>query len=214
MDIRTVFAHPQVLLVFVALATMVATQFSSTILLLDFSDQSVVFGVRNISLAYGFNLTGSSPITGGGTGNTPWRAQPQNFPRLAEYSEDASSGDDFQDTGETFRALLPLRSAENRRALRSYFGPANVLYSRVPCVQPTVQLRSTTVIRIVGDSRSLSEHSLLRSPESHYILGNARVARNHSMVIPLQNTALAKDPLSAEGVDFNSLLKIPVPYSR
>jgi len=38
MDIRIVFSHPQVLLIFMALAIMVATQFSSTILLLDFSD--------------------------------------------------------------------------------------------------------------------------------------------------------------------------------
>lgn len=150
-NLTSLAPRPHILLIFVILATTIASQFSSTLLLLDFTNQNVLLGLTAINVTYGMNAFGPNSASSAGTGNNFWRASPQRYPRFAEYSESSFTGEDMQDTGATFRALLPFQSDQDRKSLRNYSGPATVLNSRVVCVRPLLQLWTTQVINIVGD---------------------------------------------------------------
>ncbi|KAH7093671.1 hypothetical protein FB567DRAFT_610247 [Paraphoma chrysanthemicola] len=130
---------PYSALIIVAILNAFALQFTSTILLQDFNDTSVVRPQQPAPIAFGIDeyaKFGSKANPYGGTDY--WKNGPSSYPRFAEYKEAGSTGVNWLDTGKTYRGFLPFREASARSELRSYTGPMMILDARVVCVKPTV----------------------------------------------------------------------------
>ncbi|TPX11795.1 uncharacterized protein E0L32_007532 [Thyridium curvatum] len=103
-------------------------QFLSTLLLSDFHSTTIK-GLMNITAIADYE-TSASPST------NYFAAAPAANWRFAEEPGSYVSGDAFQDTGNTYRASMPLTTEAQRTSLRDFQGPAEVLNFRVLCASP------------------------------------------------------------------------------
>ena len=120
-----------------AVLVTVASQFTSTILLSDFGFMVIDGNVTVTELQY-------NPDTPN-WGSNYWLSRPSSYPRFAEYYTPPLEGEDFVDTGPTYRAFLPIQSPQDRSSLRKYQGPAVILDARVTCVRPSINISSVVV---------------------------------------------------------------------
>jgi hypothetical protein len=120
-----------------ALVTM-ASHFISTILLSDFNTVSFPGSVQSSMVAF------SMFTEAGGIYNEITRTAPRAYPRFAEYHEPPEVGDGFDDTGPTYRALMPFQEGGMRTTLRQYEGPASVYDARIICVSPALEIYNLT----------------------------------------------------------------------
>ncbi|KAL8398639.1 hypothetical protein RB596_005970 [Gaeumannomyces avenae] len=121
-------------LLFLLLIVSGVTQFSSTLLVADISTVKVLgnYNTSNSSLTLA-----TREILGDKSGATNhWLGRAPAYPRFAEDPGSAVQGEDYFDTGTTVRAFLPLDSASQRTALRSYAGVTSAFDARVACVRP------------------------------------------------------------------------------
>ncbi|KAF3929134.1 hypothetical protein ABW20_dc0110569 [Dactylellina cionopaga] len=131
------------------LLVIILCQFMSTILLSDFDIKRIPGTPSNSSRKFttgGFGALAAYHETGEHhqydtdyqfVGVDPWVTGVQYFPRFAEYSRGPPViSENFYDTGHIYRALLPVRSSDQRSTIRNYTGPATVINSRVICVRP------------------------------------------------------------------------------
>lgn len=149
-----------VAIVSIAFLTLVALQFTSTLLLGDFSATDVVIGTTQDSLAFGVtalpngsvDTNAASSYALSSTGIDPWRSSPATYVRFAELSQSPSKGPDYVDTGSSLRAFVPLRLPDDRSALRNFTGPATVVDTRVICIAPSIMIYK---VQMSADSASL-----------------------------------------------------------
>ncbi|KAK0707763.1 hypothetical protein B0H67DRAFT_556394 [Lasiosphaeris hirsuta] len=122
-------------LIFTTSLIAIATTFTSSILLADFGNISML-SLPTVSFV-GFtngNINSAVEI---------WRSPPGGYERFAEYTESGRAvGEHVDDTGLTVRVPLPMAASEERESLRSYTGPATVFDHRVICLAPQLTLLS------------------------------------------------------------------------
>ncbi|KAI0518298.1 hypothetical protein F5B22DRAFT_645063 [Xylaria bambusicola] len=118
----------------------IAVQFSSTILLSDLKEGSLVgfpsYSQRNLTMP-----KDQDDSLGG------WTRPPHDFSLFGElYSEYTAEPDSngVSDTESKRHAMLPYTEAANRTATRNYKGPALVYSSRVACMPPTIVAEIST----------------------------------------------------------------------
>lgn len=126
------------------------------------------------NMSYGFTFerlgTGPQPSPLIGSAFNYWLKKPSSSEIFAEYSQPGKPGEDFDDTGPTIRAFLPVALQSEREALRSFRGMARVVDTRVVCVRPTFNARfcsedstSSNTLYICGnvtaDLSNLPQHS-------------------------------------------------------
>jgi hypothetical protein len=125
---------------------LVATsQFSSTLLVVDFQLFQLISFPKHIS--YGYTtwvhlsdgaLSTDDPLT---RNDDEWSRVPVQSPIFAEYSEPGQLKDNIDDTGLSLRALLPMNSQSQRESVHSFSGMARILDCRVLCVQPKFSIK-------------------------------------------------------------------------
>ncbi|KAI3318114.1 hypothetical protein HD806DRAFT_513138 [Xylariaceae sp. AK1471] len=123
---------PEVNLILVLVVGNIAAQLSSTILLSDLHDYSLV-GFAN-ETQRNLSITSSG---GGPTGR--WSLPPKDISLFGEiYSGYTATPNSFglSDTGVKRHSMLPF--TEDRTAIRSYQGPSLVMSSRVACMPPVI----------------------------------------------------------------------------
>ncbi|KAI0532110.1 hypothetical protein GGR58DRAFT_517988 [Xylaria digitata] len=126
--------HPESILIVLLGLVALGIQFTSTILLSDLRDASLVQFPSTVLLNLTATVDTLTEI------KTPyWSQRPRAFPSFGEsppgyFAQPNERG--LSDTGLKRRALLPFSDAENRTSLRSYEGQAFVLSSRVACMPP------------------------------------------------------------------------------
>ena len=117
--------------------TSTLLQFSSKILLFDFSIAPMTGSIQELVVPYG--IRDISDIATNPEACMDYlgycRSKPGGFPAFGEYLEPTSDEDEFHDTGLTMRTFLPVISETQRSILRDYRGPATVVDSRMVCVE-------------------------------------------------------------------------------
>jgi len=127
------------------LALAVASQFTSTILLLDFKPNKIAGEVQRRDIAFGLRIANNSQSPSSQGGNNFWQTTPSTYPRFAELAERPVLAEGISDTGSTLRAYVPFGSEIDRGNLRNYSGVATVQETRVVCVRPNIRLTSVKV---------------------------------------------------------------------
>ncbi|KAK4938818.1 hypothetical protein LTR10_020825 [Elasticomyces elasticus] len=143
---RTTFIEtPSRLLLILLLLFTLASQFTSTILLSDLGQGTVVAPSTRSTNTSGFSYAGAeynnlsndfenanSPYF---TSPNYWTTDPTVFQSFAEYSEPGFPSDDVDDTGLTLRAFLPFADTTSRQSIREFQGMASVFDTRVVCTR-------------------------------------------------------------------------------
>ncbi|KAF5243568.1 hypothetical protein FANTH_8147 [Fusarium anthophilum] len=130
------------------LIASVATQFTSTILLTDFSAARLINDSAALNVAFGFkypsneDAKSSTNLFNPYAGVDYWTSRPSAYLRFAEASAPPVQGDGIYDTGATARAFLPFTNSTQRVALRRYEGPATVIDARVVCIRPRLSIHA------------------------------------------------------------------------
>lgn len=127
---RGVFPFSVYALIVLEVLLILASQFTSTILVSDFDDASFSKIAESVTVP---------------TWETPnprviqkwWTVGLGSSWTFAESSEPPTPGLD-DDTGHTYRAFLPFDDANRRTNLRDYRGPAVVMDQRVVCAKPAL----------------------------------------------------------------------------
>ena len=146
---KTFIELPSRILLILLLITTLASQFTSTILLSDLGQGTVVAPSTTST-----NTSGFSNVEADFDGNTAeyqnptspffaspnyWTTDPTVFQAFAEYSELGNSSDGVDDTGLTLRAFLPFSDASARQLVRDFQGMAPVFDTRVVCTRPDIK---------------------------------------------------------------------------
>ncbi|KAJ4384049.1 hypothetical protein N0V86_000893 [Didymella sp. IMI 355093] len=147
-------------IVIVAILNTLALQFTSTLLVSDFGSVTVVPHAGQQAVSYGIlsqydNEEGSQNGRIQPTMGVDLNLHtPSTYPRFAEFVNPNSThlGEDYADTGSTYRAFLPLSVSDARGALREYEGPATVVDSRVRCTRPSMSINNITFLRGSGSN--------------------------------------------------------------
>lgn len=155
-------------MILIAIVDVLALQFTSTLLVTDFGQATVVPRATQQALGYGIisQYTNESESGFGSIqpsyGVNLLQTPPPAYPRFAEFFDPASShfGSDYVDTGETYRAFLPIGFSDTRGLLRAYEGPATVLDSQVRCTRPSVAISNITYA-FAFEAADNSPHELL-----------------------------------------------------
>lgn len=121
----------------------VAAQFSSTLLVYDLNQLSVLDFTRTVSHPY--RALNTTNIALEGNAYDYYRRRPEVFATFAEYTSMAKGENGVNDTGPTIRAFLPIANQTDRERLQKYKGTSRVLDMRVACVRPQV-----TNVRVCG----------------------------------------------------------------
>jgi hypothetical protein len=125
--------------------TIIATQFTSTLLLSDLGQGPVLGSQTTENMSSGLT-SASFTLDGYVNPNSPlfftpsyWTNAVNAFETFAESSQPAGQFiEGLDDTGPTLRAFLPIGDQNTRDALWSFQGLASVFDSRVTCVRPTL----------------------------------------------------------------------------
>jgi len=118
-------------LVAVMSITMLASAFTSSVLLSDFGNIVILGPSSKGVMGYGGDSAASNVDV--------WRSNPVQYPRFAELTKSFGNrlvGDHLDDTGFVLRAPVPMTKSDQRQTLRKYEGPAVVFDDRVICVAP------------------------------------------------------------------------------
>ncbi|KAF3004163.1 hypothetical protein E8E13_005523 [Curvularia kusanoi] len=140
--------------IILAILDALALQFTSTLLVTDFDRVTLVSQGHNQSISYNFNSTNEdvpslrSRVVEASSGLSPILAMPAAYPRFAEFANANTSriSADYIDTGESYRAFLPIIDSNTRGSLRSYRGPATVVDSRIRCARPSLSISNVSAI--------------------------------------------------------------------
>lgn len=116
-------------LIVLEVLVLIASQFTSTILVSDFEDGSFAQMFRSVPV-HTWEVPNLRVI------QKWWTVSPGSSWTFAEYSEPAVP--DLDDTGHTYRAFLPFDDESRRASLRDYHGPAVVMDQRVVCARPAL----------------------------------------------------------------------------
>ncbi|KAG5776255.1 hypothetical protein H9Q73_010087 [Fusarium xylarioides] len=136
----------RILMIFL-FALVVASQFSSTLLVSDLRELNILSLKKN--LTYGFTFGGRNgsdprdltPLPLSDISFNYWERTPSQSEIFAEYSEPAESSDELDDTGTVLRAFLPISTKAQRESIQSFNGIARVIDTRVICVRPKFTAR-------------------------------------------------------------------------
>ena len=128
---------PTLTLILVITSTL--AQFTSTTLLADLKPGTVPgYNASETTATKFYTVNGSTPFTSRGS---VWTKKLPFYPIFAEYREVPSDApEDKSDTGLTLRAFLPVPAQQARSSLRTFFGLATVLDSRMHCLRPQLKL--------------------------------------------------------------------------
>ncbi|KAH9234141.1 hypothetical protein K456DRAFT_1834908 [Colletotrichum gloeosporioides 23] len=125
--------------------TTVSTQFTSTLLLTDLSQGSVVSPLQHIQSTYRVLVAEEDLRPRNGKSRVSdvicnyWQQKPRLSEIFAEFAKgSALEADGFDDTGVTARSFIPLESQEEREKLLDFRGVTRVIDSRVTCARPNV----------------------------------------------------------------------------
>ncbi|KAI0105105.1 hypothetical protein GGR51DRAFT_572141 [Nemania sp. FL0031] len=156
--------YPEVILLLLVALGNIAIQFSSTILLSDLHEHSLVEFPKEIQANLSINKNGPAIVI-------QWMPPPGDTPLFGEISSGYAANPNslgLSDTGLKQHIMLPFD--KGRTAIRSYEGPAMVMGSRVSCIPPVVsgEIRSTALDagpQLFGymDGRILVEDSMTRA---------------------------------------------------
>lgn len=141
--------------------TTIASQFTSTILLIDIGTQNLKTREQTFNISYGDGPTEWDMFYVSSTADS-WDDRPATLPVFAEKAgkniqlSGHKNGSALFATGSNLQALLPL-DKQNRTSLAEYQGPAAVVDSRVVCMSPYIetlwitQENGTEWLRIYGE---------------------------------------------------------------
>ncbi|KAK3331820.1 hypothetical protein B0T19DRAFT_472836 [Cercophora scortea] len=129
-----------------AVLVALVSQFTSTILLLDFGNTLVLTAPTRASVPLGLEILGVNGILSSLQGVDYWNTRPAIYPRFAEMAGKPYEADGVQDTGLSFRSFVPFGSSTDREHLRSFNGLATVVDSRVICFRPHIDKPRVEVI--------------------------------------------------------------------
>jgi hypothetical protein len=133
---RKAFFHTILLLLTIMLTLVM--QFASAILLFDFNAIPVAAPGTAKSIAVGFDL---SKDLADFAGISYWQSKPLAHWRYAETrppnANQTLAPKEVADTGDIYRALIPMGSVDERTSLEYYSGPTIVGNVRTACVGPT-----------------------------------------------------------------------------
>ena len=133
----------------IAILNALVLQFTSTILLADFGENSnITFSDNATTLPWGFKKTENYSIL---PGSDFWKTAQTTYPSFAEYGENWTMDETSTDTDKTYRGFLPFQNSTIRQNLRSYSGPMTVVDERVVCVQPKLSNTSLSGVRAGGN---------------------------------------------------------------
>jgi hypothetical protein len=141
-------------LVIFAILDALALQFTSTLLITDFRQTTVVQGDVQSFVSYtapDLYDSGAGNIQAG-YGVDFYQSPPSTYVRFAEYAEPAHLDANYADSGPTLRAYMPFGLSEDRDVLRGYNGPATVIDTRVRCSRPLVTIHNMTFMYESGDN--------------------------------------------------------------
>ncbi|KAF4437683.1 hypothetical protein F53441_12973 [Fusarium austroafricanum] len=124
-----------IVLVLIVILSLVMT-FTSTILLFDFKTVPIAAPNTTQSIAVGFDISKDTAVF---NGISYWQSKPQAHWRFAETrpANQTFAPKDVADTGDVYRALLPMDNVDNRTSLEYFSGPTLVGNMRTACVPPT-----------------------------------------------------------------------------
>jgi hypothetical protein len=217
------------ILIVVTILNALAMQFTSTILLADLATCSIVLD-RDASqdIYFGLKDVGSGNINPY-AGSDYWyvhvsrdlfdcqltasrKTGPQTYPRFAEYKgEPATHGPNFTDTGKVYRGFLPFYDAQERKVLRNYTGPMNVVDTRVVCVKPV--LSNITLYTVEDDRGSIT--GTIDVTDAHPDISTATVEEGQSSVENTFNCTLPNMDLNQYATTWNaSLCVLGAYYAR
>lgn len=144
--------------------TSFAAQFSSTLLLSDVAIQPIAGVPLKSKIAYGIKREGKENLTGNVFESLNYWEQPiSQYPAFGEYNRrnqrlyayDWSFADEDKrakeraeirdDTGEDFRALIPIVDWAERERVKNYEGPASIFNARTVCFRPKISISVTNV---------------------------------------------------------------------
>lgn len=162
--------HTIVIVIF--LVNSIIAQFTSTILLQDFSERAIPLPRNTSTLTYGFHSNAAVSIVNAGQSGSFWNVGPSVFPRFAEIGESVAPTEGVIDTGPSKRAFLPFPRSLSRSVLRSFSGPTRIMKSRFVCVRPSL---SGLALGFVNES----EPELFR-----FVTGTVAVGVNTSVLTP------------------------------
>ncbi|KAK3681557.1 hypothetical protein B0T22DRAFT_433792 [Podospora appendiculata] len=143
------FGTPQVVCIGLAMAAVLValvSQFTSTILLLDFGNTLILTAPTEGPLPFGLYIVGVNGALSSTQGVDYWNTRPAIYPRFAEMAGHPYEVDGVQDTGLSFRSFVPFASSAEREHLRTFNGLAGVLDSRVICFRPHIEKPQVEVI--------------------------------------------------------------------
>jgi hypothetical protein len=114
--------------------TTIASQFTSTGLVVDLEIAAIFGDPISAETAYGYNATKANLLDVYEPDFTNF--MPSVYPTFGEYSEASNESAGLDDTGPSLRAILPISSATIRQTMSNYTGPGTVVNSHVVCLKP------------------------------------------------------------------------------
>lgn len=175
-----------------------ASNFTSTILLVDFQNINIKTPNRSQELLYGNSRPedslGSEDSLGflGGArvgtlrGSKIWNSQPNSYFRFAELGYDGvrdTKGHDAEsvdDSGTAIRAILPFSNASDRTTLRGYDGPSVVFDSRVVCTRPNLDLEDISFSTVMSTNNRRGNGRPYQFDEV-FVTGSFKIPNNPSL---------------------------------
>lgn len=128
-------------LVFLFTLTTALSQFTSTILLSDLKEATIVGDTIRKTIPFG-QLADPTTLTEY-EGIDYWQTKTPFYPAFAEYTdgndEPGNASYWLVDTGQIRRTLPPFPAVSDRETLRNYTGMATVIEMRVRCMRPYVE---------------------------------------------------------------------------
>jgi hypothetical protein len=188
------FPTPHAFVLLVIIAFSIASQFASTILLLDFRDSIISLPQNTTLVPVGFLDDTVSGSLDARQGVNYWNTGMSRFPLFAEISEPVDQIKGVQDTGVSLRALLPFLDSGTRSSLRQYSGPARVMDARVICVTPLLSNLSISTTQqgtyryraLTGNVTLGAVSPALEPTESAIVFTNFTTRFNCPIILPLQ----------------------------
>ncbi|WKT49310.1 hypothetical protein QSH57_014240 [Fusarium oxysporum f. sp. vasinfectum] len=125
-----------IILLFSFLLSLAMT-FTSTILLFDFKTLPIAAPMVSKSIYVGFDISKDTAVF---SGVSYWQSKPSAHWRFAETrpSSQKLAPKDVADTGDVYRAMIPMANVDNRTSLEYYSGTTIVSNTRTACVAPTL----------------------------------------------------------------------------
>lgn len=159
---KTFVEIPARLLLILLLLITLASQFTSTILLSDLGQGTVITPSTTSANTSGFSYAGATVDSGTGdttdtkspflTSPNYFTTDPTVFQTFAEHSEPGKSSDGVDDTGLTLRAFLPFADTTARQSIGDFQGTAPVFDTRVVCTRPNITSLTNDLTRSLAAS--------------------------------------------------------------